>query len=113
MLQVLIDIFRIFIIYVSTVHPPNVTAAYLNQSAYTVGDRAVLVCNGEGYGKLYFEWERQNGNISLSALVDINSGTLVIPDLSSVDTGNYRCIVHDEFNGTVYSEYVRLNLSVG
>ena len=97
----------------STVHPPNITAAYLNQSLYGAGDQAVFVCKGEGVGRLHFKWQRQSGNISPSAVVDVNTGILTIPDLSSSDKGNYRCIISDEWNGTVYSEYVQLNVAEG
>lgn len=71
----------------------------------------MFVCRGEGYGRLRFKWERQDGNISSSATIDTNNGTLVIPSLLISDKGNYRCIVCDEWNGTVYSEFVQLNVS--
>lgn len=71
----------------------------------------MFVCRGEGYGRLRFKWERQSGNIPSSALIDVNNGTLIIPMLSINDKGNYRCIVCDEWNGTVSSEYVQLNVT--
>lgn len=73
----------------------------------------MFVCRGEGFGRLQFKWQRQNGNIPPSAVIDVNNGTLTIPVLSSSDRGNYRCIVCDDWNGTVYSEYVQLNVSEG
>ena len=100
-------------IYMSTVHPPNITAAYLNQSLYGVGDQAVFVCKGEGFGRLHFKWQRQSGNMSSSAVVDMDTGILIISQLSSSDKGNYRCIINDERNSTVYSEYLQLNVSEG
>ena len=71
----------------------------------------MFVCKGEGFGRLHFKWQRQRGNISSSAVVDINNGMLTIPDLLSSDKGNYRCIICDEWNSTVYSEYIQLNVS--
>ena len=97
----------------STVHPPNITAAYLNQSLYGVGDQAVFVCKGEGFGRLHFKWQRQSENISTSAVMDMDTGILTMPELSSSDEGNYRCVISDEQNATVYSEYIRLNVSEG
>ena len=96
---------------ISIVRPPLITAAYVNQSLHYVGDRTVFICRGEGYGRLYFSWERQSGNISTSALVDVNDGTLIIPELLLSNKGHYRCIVRDEWNGTVYSEFLQLNVS--
>lgn len=96
-----------------TVHPPNITAAHLNQSLYGVGDQAVFVCKGEGFGRLHFKWQRESGNISSSAVADMDTGILTIPELSSSDKGNYRCVISDEWNSTVYSEYIQLNVSEG
>ena len=97
--------------YISTVHPPVITAAYVNQSLYQVGDGALFVCRAESFGRLHFKWQKQNGNISPSAVIDENSGTLIITKLLSSDKGNYRCIVRDDWNGTVYSDYIQLNVS--
>lgn len=92
-------------------HPPNITTAFLTQSLYGVGGQALFVCRAEGFGSLNFKWQRQRGNIPLSAVVDMNNGTLIIPELSLNDSGNYRCIVSDDWNGTVYSKYLQLNIS--
>ena len=71
----------------------------------------MFVCRGEGYGRLQFKWQRQIGNISSSAVADVNNGTLIIPKVLLGDRGSYRCIVCDDWNGTVYSEYVQLDVS--
>lgn len=71
----------------------------------------MFVCRGVGFGRLHFNWQRQTGNIPPSAVIHTNNGTLIIPVLSSSDIGNYRCIVSDDWNGTVYSEYIQLNVS--
>jgi len=91
------------------VAPPVITEMSSDQPSYYYGEVATLMCRGQGYGSLQYKWQRQVGNVSIM-MESTNIGTLVIPDLSPANGGNYRCIVDDNWNGTSYSNYLQLNV---
>ena len=71
---------------VITLHPSDVTM-FLNE---TINTGITLSCMADE--AVYYYWERQNSNISSSA-VGVYSNTLTLTNVQPEDTGNYRCVV--------------------
>ena len=74
--------------------------------ALLTGDESVtFTCLAKGEG-LSYSWERQGSQLPLSA----TTHTLVISGPREEDSGNYRCVVRNQF-GKVSSDYASLNVT--
>ena len=66
---------------------------------------ASITCSTIGYNVIY-HWVIESGSFP-SKVIDTNSSTLVIPDVTSSDENSYTCVVTGQ-NGCVSSDTTRL-----
>ena len=62
---------------------------------YLVNDTTNLSLTCEADGAWFYTWERQNGVIPFDS-IGMNTKTLILINLRSEDTGNYRCVVSND-----------------
>ena len=84
------------------VHPTDaVIQLYSNFTNHTV------TCEADG--ALFYNWERQDGNIS-SDSTGVNTNTLTLINLQPEDAGNYRCVATNAI-GSSQSNYANLTIN--
>ena len=84
------------------IHP---SSQYVMSCTFNVG--ISLFCQADR--ALSYGWERQNGNISSSA-IGVNTNTLTLTDVQPEDSGNYRCVAANTC-GNTYSFYANIIIS--
>jgi len=100
------------LLYTYIVAPPQITTHPTDTSAATPFS-GVFTCSASGYGYLNIVWYRTPGvlpdksSISEVHSPKITTSTLVIPNVTNDDVGDYHCIVRTR-NFGVWSEIARL-----
>jgi len=60
--------------------------------------------------RLTYRWHRDRQNLPNGRSFGINSATLLIKSVAKADEGNYYCIVTNEWNNSVTSNYGALEV---
>jgi len=85
-------------VYHCTVPPPHIITQPTDTSAATPFS-GVFTCSAGGYGYLMIKWKRQNNtlpekiNATQISSSEVTTSTLVIPNVTNHDVGNYYCLV--------------------
>ena len=66
-----------------------------------------FVCSATGVGSVYFIYQWFLNGFPIT---NQNTSTLVIDAVSENDTGDYKCLVRNQYNGTGQSEEAKLVL---
>ena len=69
-----------------------------------MGRNVTLTCNASGADNLKYQWMRMGNKTIPPTATGVNSNTLVIPNVTVDDSGQYKCVVSSD-DIEVISEY--------
>ena len=73
------------------------------------GESVEFICSATGVGSVYFIYQWFLNGLPIT---NQDTSTLVINAVSENDTGDYKCFVRNQYNGTGQSEVAKLILGI-
>ena len=58
-----------------------------------MGTNVTLTCNASGAENLKYQWIRMGKKTIPSRAIEVNSSTLIIPNVMVEDNGKYQCVI--------------------
>ena len=74
-----------------------------------VGRDVTLTCNASGADNLKYQWMRMGNKTIPSTARGVNTSTLIIPNITVDDSGQYKCVVSSG-DVDVMSEYGNMSV---
>ena len=79
-------------------HPQNITLSKGSRLSLSV------IANGPGSNQFFYQWRKMDSNTLPSSARGVNTHTLIIPSVTSSDSGSYYCVVTNQWGNMVESK---------